>query len=86
MREAQLDNQSIADPDVLSFATSDSRAVLTNNRRDFIQLHRLGSVHAGIIVCTEDPDIAGQAQRIDTILRETTHIAGQLLRVYRPGS
>ncbi|OAD19383.1 hypothetical protein THIOM_004984 [Candidatus Thiomargarita nelsonii] len=40
------------------------RAVLTINRKHFIRLHRLQPEHAGIIVCTFDPNFVGQARRI----------------------
>ena len=59
-------NQSIADRDVLVRATEFGRALLTLNRLDFKRLHRELPDHAGIIICTEDPDRLGQAQRIAT--------------------
>ena len=34
-------NTKLPDPDVLAFAVSNQTAVLTQNRRDFIRLHRL---------------------------------------------
>ena len=33
-------NVGFYDPDVLAFAVSNNRAVLTQNRRDFMRLHR----------------------------------------------
>jgi predicted nuclease of predicted toxin-antitoxin system len=53
-REAGMANQRIQDQDVLAFATSQKRAVVTINRRDFIRLHTRQPDHAGIIVCTQD--------------------------------
>jgi predicted nuclease of predicted toxin-antitoxin system len=53
------------DPDVLSFAISQGRAVLTNNHKDFRRLHRGNPVHCGIISCTRDSDVVALAQRID---------------------
>ncbi|MFN8633580.1 MAG: DUF5615 family PIN-like protein [Chloroflexota bacterium] len=38
-REAGLANQGIDDPDILAAATVDGRAILTDNRRDFVRLH-----------------------------------------------
>lgn len=75
--------QAIPDPEVLAFATGDDRAVLTLNRRHFVKLHQIGEEHAGIVVCTFDPDFTGQARRIHQILAENPSIAGQLLRVNR---
>ena len=49
VQEAGQGNQKILDDEVLAFATSCDRAVLTLNRSDFIQLHRQSDGHAGII-------------------------------------
>src|SRR3990172_12896659 len=57
--------QAWPDEDVLEFATQDDRALLTLNRKHFIQLHHARSDHAGIVLCTVDPDFLGQARRID---------------------
>ena len=76
-------HQALSDPDVLAFATVAGRAVLTANRRHFIQLHRRTPSHAGIIVCTADPDVTAQADRIDHAVRRHDRLAGLLLRVDR---
>ena len=34
-----------SDPDVLTFAIASDRAVLTQNRRDFVKLHQIGRAH-----------------------------------------
>src|SRR5882724_12132938 len=57
-------NQSITDKDLLTRATEISRAVLTLNRLDLKRLHRLMPDHAGIVICTVDPDRVGQARRV----------------------
>ena len=85
IQEAGLANREIPDDQVLANATADRRAVLTINRKHFIRLHRQSSEHAGIIVCTFDPDFIGQAGRIDRELQGLESPAGQLIRVYRPG-
>lgn len=41
-------NAGFSDPEVLAFAVSTVRAVLTQNRRDFIRLHLQQPDHAGI--------------------------------------
>lgn len=84
MREAGLDNQRIEDADVLAYAIAQGRAVLTINRRDFIRLHRQQPAHRGVIVCTEDADTAGQAQRIHNTIRALDTLDGALVRVNRP--
>jgi hypothetical protein len=76
--------QKIPDPDVLAFAIAQGRAVLTFNRRHFIRLHRQNSNHAGIIICTDDRDIAALAARIDDAIAACGPLAGQLVRVIRP--
>lgn len=76
-------NQSITDKDLLARATEISRAVLTLNRLDFKRLHRQMPDHAGIIICTEDPDRVGQAQRVAAAIAEVRELRGHLIRVYR---
>ena len=63
-QDAGKSNQGIADSEVLAFAGSLDRPVLTFNRRDFIRLHRIMPEHAGIIVCTRDVDFVALAARI----------------------
>ena len=82
--EAGKSEQSISDEEVVQFACAEDRCVLTLNRKHFIRLHQLNSEHQGMIVCTYDPDFAGQAARIDAAIREHMTLAGLLLRVNRP--
>ena len=77
-------NQSITDTQLLERATELGRAVLTLNRLDFKRLHLQFPNHAGIIICTEDPDRLGQAQRIGESVTNAGELRGQLVRVYRP--
>ncbi len=74
------------DDEVLAFATSGERALLTMNRKHFIRLHRSAPSHAGIIVCTFDPDFIRQARRIHDAIQGQQALAGQLLRINRPPS
>ena len=76
--------QAISDVEVLAFATSLGRAVLTLNRKHFIRLHQEQPIHAGIVVCTFDPDFFSQAERIHALLQLHPQRQGQLLRVNRP--
>jgi hypothetical protein len=66
--EAGQANQAIEDAAQLAFATISSRAILTRNRRHFVRLHKHSIQHAGIISITDDPDLDGQANRIDQAL------------------
>ena len=71
------------DDEVLKIAINEARAVLTINRKDFIRLHRQSDRHAGIIVCTYDPDYSGQAARIHAAIEACPDLDGQLIRVNR---
>ncbi len=83
--EAGNAGRAVPDEEVLAFSTTQRRVLLTLNRRHFVRLHRTISDHAGIVVCTFDPDFAGQAERIHDLLAGGEDRAGQLLRVNRPG-
>jgi predicted nuclease of predicted toxin-antitoxin system len=83
IQEAGRADQALPDNEVLKFAINENRAVLTLNRRHFIRLHQDQPQHAGIIVCTVDPDFAGQAERIHEAIRAQSSLSGQLLRVNR---
>ena len=63
---------------------SQDRALLTYNRKHFLQLHRDSPTHAGIIVCTYDPDAVGQADKIHLAVKDV-ELSGRVLRIYREG-
>ncbi|EAQ80046.1 DUF5615 family PIN-like protein [Blastopirellula marina] len=71
-------NEAATDPQVLAFAVTEGRAILTLNRRDFKRLHLSQPEHEGMIVCTADPDFIGQAARIHDALERTPDLRGQL--------
>jgi hypothetical protein len=85
MSEDGKAGQAISDDEVLAQASGRNRVVLTINRKHFIRLHQQKPEHAGIVVCTFDPDFAGQAGRIHAAVETTGDLAGQLFRVNRPG-
>ena len=84
MQEAGQAGQSMADEAILAYASSESRAVLTLNRKHFIRLHRKSPEHAGIIACTFDRDFEGLAYRIHETIDEQLDLSGQLIRINRP--
>lgn len=84
MDDAGQSGCSVSDAAVLDFGTYQDRAVLTLNRRHFVRLHSERPRHAGIVVCTFEPDFAGQAARIHAALESSAPLAGRLIRVNRP--
>ena len=84
VQEAGNAGLKIPDEQVLAFAVSNDRAVLTLNRVDFIRLHNLQPEHAGIIVCTDDPDRERLATRINQEISTAETLRGRLIRVKRP--
>jgi len=81
--EADKANQRIPDEEVLAFATIENRILLTLNRKHFIRLHANDDAHSGIVVCTQDSDFVGLAQRIHAAVGSEP-MSGILLRVNRP--
>lgn len=71
------------DPDVLATATRDERILLTCNRQDYVQLHRAGVPHTGIIVSRHDSDWDRLAANIHHALEQNPEMRDRLLRVYR---
>jgi predicted nuclease of predicted toxin-antitoxin system len=84
VQEAGNANVGIADENVLAYAIGEKRAILTLNRKDFIQLHRLNPNHAGIVVCTNDMDRNRMATRINEAICAEKNLGGKLIRVTRP--
>ncbi|MBE9003741.1 DUF5615 family PIN-like protein [Fortiea sp. LEGE XX443] len=78
-------NLKIPDDEVLIFASSNKRVVLTLNRRDFKRLHRSSSSHGGIIICTDDSDRSSLAARIHAAILANEPLSGKLISVIRPG-
>lgn len=85
LAEAGNANQAMPDADVLAWAADAQRVLITLNRRHFIRLHDARVQHAGILVCTFDPDFVALAQRIDAALATRGAMANQLVRINRPG-
>lgn len=83
--EAGAANRAVPDPEVLEFATSKDRILLSHNRRDFLKLHdHRSSSHAGMLLCTFDPDFSAQAQRIHLAVNDIVNMRNQVIRVNRP--
>lgn len=84
VQEIGKGNQAVPDEEVLAYAVSEKRAVLTLNRKHFVRLHIAQPDHSGIVVCTFDPDFTGQAARIHSAIGSQQQLQGQLVRVNRP--
>ncbi|MDF5723743.1 MAG: DUF5615 family PIN-like protein [Rhizonema sp. PD37] len=74
------------DEEVLAFAVSDNRAVITLNRQDFIRLRKANPRSAGIISCKNDTDRERMTIRINEALAASEPLPGKLIRVVRPAS
>ena len=83
-QEAGQANQGIPDEEVLKYAISCDRAIITLNRYDFRRLHRLNHDHAGIIVCSKDLNWERLATRINQAIGDLESLKGQLITVNRP--
>ncbi|GET42835.1 DUF5615 family PIN-like protein [Microseira wollei] len=79
-------NAGLPDEEVVAFAITQNRAVLTLNRRHFIRLHQLQPNHPGIIVCSRDDDWNRQAARINEAICLLETLTGMLIRVNRPST
>ena len=79
-------NSAVPDTDVLAFASAEGRILLTHNRRHFLRLHQHRMAdHAGIVLCTFDPDFGGQGRRIDAAVAAYPEMTNKVVRVNRPG-
>jgi predicted nuclease of predicted toxin-antitoxin system len=86
VQEAGNADQGISDQEVLAFAISQERTILTVNRDDFIRLHRRHSKHFGIVVCTNNRNWEQFAARIDAGVKAEESLEGKLIRVVRPAN
>ena len=73
-----------SDEQVLRYAASEGRAVLTMDRRDFRSLHRQKVRHTGIVICTYNPDWDRFASQVDQALQATPDLVDALIHVYQP--
>ncbi len=76
-------NKKTPDDQVLAFAVSLQRAVLTHDT-DYPKLHRKNPIHCGIVFCTDDVDFAALAQRIHQALMANPRLDNKLIRVPKP--
>lgn len=84
IQEVGQADKAVPDEAVLTFAAKEGRILLTFNRKHFIKLHHEMPDHAGIIVCTFDPDFLALANRIHQAIEQTENSTGKLIRINRP--
>ena len=83
--EAANANTGVPDDEVLQFAASHNRILLTYNRRDFLRLHHhCNGEHAGMVICSFDPNFVRQARRIHDAIQAMPDLAGVLIRINLP--
>lgn len=83
LQDAGKANISLSDSEVLTLAVEHQSILLTMNRRHFIQLHKEGGFHKGIVVCTFDPNFQALAERIDAALTTPNTYDSELIRINR---
>jgi hypothetical protein len=81
--EAGNANQRIPDERVLAEATMNNRCVVTFNRDDFLQLHRSGIEHSGIIIFKDDRDRFSQVLTLQKYLITQQTLQNRLIRVLK---
>jgi len=84
IQETGRGGQAINDEDVFGFAQAEKRTLVTLNRRHFVRLHGRFPEHAGVIVCSFDPDFVALAQRIHAHIMAHPSLSKTLIRVDRP--
>ncbi|GJD19284.1 hypothetical protein RIVM261_042400 [Rivularia sp. IAM M-261] len=83
--EAGQANQGIPDDQVLQYAKATNRILITENRQDFIDLHRTVPNHTGIIIFKYDRDYAGKIRVVTDFLNneDGQSLKNRLLRVMK---
>jgi predicted nuclease of predicted toxin-antitoxin system len=81
--EAGNANQRIPDERILAEATMNNRCVLTFNRDNFLQLHRSGIKHSGIIIFKDDRDRLNQVLTLQKYLITQKTLQNRLIRVLK---
>jgi predicted nuclease of predicted toxin-antitoxin system len=80
--EAGQANQRIPDDQVLRYATTTHRILMTENRQDFIDLHYTTPDHPGIIIFKSDRDYTGKIKAlINFLMTDHQPLDNRLLRI-----
>lgn len=84
IQESGKAGQALSDENVLEFACSEGRILLTFNRKHFFRLHHKDHEHRGIIACSVDIDFVGLALRIHEAITTQIKDSRPLIRINRP--
>ncbi len=80
--EAGQANQRIPDDQVLRYAAANNRILITENRQDFIDLHRNTTPHPGIIIFKSDRDYTGKIKAMtDFLAAQGQTLENRLIRI-----
>jgi len=82
-RDAGNDGRSVPDGEVLDYAMSSGRVLLSLNRWDFKPLHKATPNHCGMLLCSVDADFSAQAAKIHASLLSNPEMNGVLLNITR---
>ncbi len=82
--ESGLANRGTEDVDLLAYARSRYRVLLTHNRKHFRRLHA-GESHAGIVICTRKMEFVELAQSIHLSLMSEVDCSNRLICVTKGG-
>lgn len=64
----EASNAGTSDLEVFAFAIANHRAVLTQNRQDFVKLHQSQPDHAGMIICSDDQNFTQLAEQTHAVI------------------
>lgn len=79
--DAEQANRGIPDDEVLRYATQEGLVLITFNRDDFIELHRSGLRHNGIVICKTDRDYERQIKTLHEYLQTQSSLENRLIRI-----
>lgn len=83
--EADKSNAGIEDDEVLAYAVSLDRAVITHNRNHFKKLHNSTGNHKGIVICSVDRDFTALAHRIHEKIKDRKKLDKILISITKEG-
>lgn len=65
----------------MNYANQNNLTVITFNRDDFLELHKSGFQHSGIIICKTDRDYQGHIKFLHEYLQHQNSLSNRLVRI-----